>query len=130
MQIRSVPTRPASHGSRQDRAVFSSLEWLVIAIGSRHDTVPLSSSAIGRSLLQLYGAGSEELSGPNLEILRRTSALARRCGWNLPAAETGVFLRAGWTEHHLEELIESVSRVSSPPEWKSTQLGDVGALAA
>jgi hypothetical protein len=129
MQVQTVPKSSSNDGSRLDKATFSSLEWLVIAIGSRADTVPLSASAIGRSLLQLYDTASEEMAGPCLETLRRTSALVRRFGWSLPAIETGIFLHVGWTEAHLEQMIESVSQTTLSGESKSWKQRDEVASA-
>ncbi len=88
--------------------VFSPLEWLVIALGARPGSVPLSLSPFGRALLGMMGGEIGDASQVGPETLRRTAGVALRCGWGMPAIEVGAFLRAGFTEEQLEVLIESV----------------------
>lgn len=90
-------------------APFTLLESLVIAVGAWPGSVPLPWSPIGRSLLERAGDTDRD----RLETLRRTASLTRRHGWELPAAEVGAFLRAGWSEDQFEALVESVW--ASPP---------------
>lgn len=91
------------------RESFTSLEWLVIAIGARDESIPLQWSPFGRSLLALMGGGPQPLASPCLEILRRTASVARHYGWAMPSADVGAFLLGGWSEPQLERIIESVS---------------------
>lgn len=86
---------------------FTPLQWLVIAMGSRPGSMPLSCSRFGQELVGLVDG--DDLDGPCLETLRHTARIAGRCGWGLPSAEVGMFLMAGWSEDQLEVLIESVS---------------------
>jgi hypothetical protein len=95
---------PANAG--QDR--FSSLEWLVIALGARNESVALPWSPFGRSLMALAAVEPALLGRPCLELLRSTARVASRCGWAMPPADMGVFLHGGWSEDQLEQLIESV----------------------
>jgi hypothetical protein len=90
-------------------AAFSPLEWLVVAIGASRRPRPLHLSRFGRALIDMEAPDMEGGRGASLEALRRASGMARRCGWEMPAIEIGAFLRAGWSEDHLELLIESVS---------------------
>lgn len=86
---------------------FTPLQWLVIAMGTRPGSLPLACSPFGQALVGLVGG--DEPDGPCLETLRHTARIAARCGWGIPSAEVGRFLMAGWSEDHLEALIESVS---------------------
>lgn len=88
--------------------VFSPLQWLVIALGARPGSVPLSRSPFGRALLGMVQGDIGEAGKVDPETLRRTAGVALRCGWGMPAIEAGAFLRAGFTEEQLEVLIESV----------------------
>lgn len=97
------------------RENFSSLEWLVIAIGAQDESVPLQWSAIGRSLLALFGGAPQPLASPCLEALRRMASVARHYGWSMPAADVGAFLHAGWNEAQLERLIDSVCPEEEEP---------------
>lgn len=90
------------------RAGFSSLEWLVIALGARDESISLQWSPFGRSLLALMGGGPRQLASPCLETLRQTASIARHYGWAMPTADIGAFLQRGWNEAQLERLIESV----------------------
>jgi hypothetical protein len=107
MPLQPAEPQPGSCSTGQsDR--FSSLEWLVIAIGARDESVPLQWSPFGRSLLALLGGGPQPLASPCLETLRRTASIARHYGWTMPSADVGAFLMAGWSEAQLEQMIESV----------------------
>jgi len=91
-----------------ERESFTSLEWLVIAIGARDESVPLQWSPFGRPLLALMGGGPRPLASQCLETLRRTASIARHYGWAMPSADVGAFLLSGWSEAQLELVIESV----------------------
>lgn len=108
MSVRVAPALQVSDLLPERQSNFTSLQWLVIAIGARDGSVPLHWSSFGRLLHRLLEDRPQPLANPCLETLRRTAALARTRGWNLPAAEIGSFLRAGWTEAQLETLVESV----------------------
>lgn len=107
------------------RESFSSLEWLVIAIGARDGSVPLPWSPFGRSILKLFGVddGPQPLGSCCLEALRRMASNARRHGWGVPTAEVGAFLKGGWSEAQLETLIDSVS-LGAPcmGEWRACNI--------
>jgi hypothetical protein len=100
----------SSQATTTVRRDFTSLEWLVIAIGAREGSAPLHWSRFGRAILDLFGisGGVRPLASPCLESLRVAAGLARRHGWAMPAAEVGAFLRGGWSEEQLEQLIESL----------------------
>ncbi|MBF7015031.1 hypothetical protein QUC32_29060 (plasmid) [Novosphingobium resinovorum] len=87
-----------------DCCSFGPIEWLVIAIGAQACSKPLSSTRFGTMVLELLN----DKGARRLETLRRTAELAKRCGWAMPCAEIGAFLRAGWSEDQLEVLIESI----------------------
>lgn len=90
------------------RESFTSLEWLVIAIGAQDESVPLRWSRFGRALLALMGEAPRPLFSPCLEKLRSTASVASRYGWAMPSADIGAFLLGGWSEAQLERIIESV----------------------
>lgn len=90
------------------RESFTSLEWLVIAIGAQDESVPLRWSPFGRSLLGLMGETPRQLASPCLERLRHTASVASLYGWAMPSADIGAFLLGGWSEAQLERIIESV----------------------
>ncbi|AXB80376.1 hypothetical protein [Novosphingobium sp. P6W] len=90
------------------REHFTSLEWLVIAIGAQDTSVPLQWSPFGRSLLAMMGGGPQQITSPCLEMLRRTASVARRYGWATPSADIGAFLLGGWSEAQFERMIESL----------------------
>jgi hypothetical protein len=107
MQVQTISRSPTtSVGEVADD--FTSLEWLVIAIGSRDGSKPLQWSAFGRLLSKLLDDPPLPLASLRLEALRRTASLARHHGWTIPAVEVGAFLRAGWSEPQLDRLIEAV----------------------
>lgn len=107
--IHQPPPRPGA------QAEFTSIEWLVIALGARDGSVPLRWSPLGQRLLKLFGVSvsPQRLASPCLESLRHMACLARRHGWSIPAAEIGMFLREGWSEAQLERLVESVAYAPS-----------------
>lgn len=93
-------------------AKLSGLEWSVVAIAQR-DTLS-SLNAPGRlsmALGTLFGGQRDpRLADPRLEALRRMAVLAWHRGYAVPVAEIKAFLAAGFTTHHYETLLASISR--------------------
>ncbi len=115
--MRDVTEKCADEDGEQQNRLFISFHWLVIAIGARDGSTPLQWWPLGRSLTRLLGIDREPqpLASPCLESLRRMASLARQYGWDLPATEIGAFFAAGWTQAHLEQVIESVQIQGSHP---------------
>lgn len=74
----------ATQQAPSDASRFTPLQWLVIAIGLRPETLPLHYSPFGQALFGLVGCG--EMECPCLETLRHTACIAGRCGWGIPRA--------------------------------------------
>lgn len=103
VQTQSIDTARALRGP-----VFTPLEWLVVAMGARAGSVPLALSPFGRALVDMLVGDVDQAARDRLEALRRAAGVARRCGWGMPAIEVGAFLRAGWSEDHLEALVDAM----------------------
>lgn len=101
-----IKAAAAMANSPSGASPFTPLQWLVIAMGSRPGPLPLACSPFGQALVGLVG--SDERESLCLETLHHTAHIAGRCGWEIPSAEVGLFLMAGWSEEQLEALIESV----------------------
>ena len=91
---------------------FSALEWSVVAI-AQHDTLS-SLNTPGRisvALGALFGERQNpRLADSRLEALRRMAVLAWHRGYSVPMSEIKAFLAAGFTGHHYETLLASISR--------------------
>jgi hypothetical protein len=91
---------------------LSALEWSVVAI-AQHDALS-SLNTPGRisvALGALFGERQNpRLADSRLEALRRMAVLAWHRGYAVPVAEIKAFLAAGFTTHHYESLLASISR--------------------
>jgi hypothetical protein len=119
MNFTEVAASPAGGGAAIQRAVqadnaprFSALEWSVVAI-AQHDTLS-SLNAPGRIAVALGALFGERqnprLADSRLEALRRMAVLAWHRGYSVPVAEIKAFFAAGFTSHHYETLLASISR--------------------
>lgn len=94
-------------------ASFSPLEWSVIALAKKDSLRSLSKPGrVSRAFGSLFGLGTRStLADPRLEALRRLAVLAWRRGFALPLVEIDRFVDAGFTEAHIETLVESVTGI-------------------
>ncbi|RHW19079.1 hypothetical protein D1610_02870 [Sphingomonas gilva] len=102
----------AQRAAHDDASRFSALEWSVVAI-ARADSLS-SLNAPGRvsvALGALFGERQNpRLADARLEALRRMAVLSWHHGYSVPAPEIAAFHAAGFTAHHYETLLASISR--------------------
>lgn len=102
----------AQRVAKDDASRLSALEWSVVAI-AQHDSLA-SLSAPGRisvALGALFGERQNpRLADTRLEALRRMAVLSWHHGYAVPAPELAAFHAAGFTAHHYETLLASISR--------------------
>ena len=94
------------------RTGFTALEWQVIALAQGDSLSTLNTpNRVIHALEAVFGAkrANPELADPALEILRRTSVLARHRGFALPQYQINAFHEAGYSEDQLETLLGSVN---------------------
>lgn len=93
-------------------ARLSGLEWSVVAVAQRDTLSSLNTPGrLSVALGALFGGQRDpRLADPRLEALRRMAVLAWHRGYAVPVAEVRAFLAAGFTAHHYEMMLASISR--------------------
>lgn len=91
---------------------LSGLEWSVVAIAQRDSLSSLNAPGrVSIALGALFGGKRDpRLADPRLEALRRMAVLAWHRGYSVPVSEVKAFLAAGFTTHHYDVLLASISR--------------------
>ncbi len=110
--VHSATAQPTRQSATNDEAArFSALEWSVVAV-AQHDRLS-SLNAPGRmsaALGALFGERHNlRLADARLEALRRMAVLSWHHGNAVPASELAAFHAAGFTAHHYETLLASIS---------------------
>lgn len=100
------------HATNAPEARLSGLEWSVVAIAQRDSLSSLNAPGrLSVALGALFGGQRDpRLADPRLEALRRMAVLAWHRGYSVPVAEVKAFLAAGFTTHHYDMLLASISR--------------------
>lgn len=105
-----VTVQRASQADQSSR--LSALEWSVVVI-AQYDTMS-SLNTPGRisvALGALFGERQNpRLADARLEALRRMAVLSWHHAHAVPAPELAAFHAAGFTSHHYEKLLASISR--------------------
>jgi len=107
----AAAVRSDNAAAQPEKASFSALEWLVIALAERDRPSSLRAPGrFARAAAALFGGVAERpLAGARLEALRRVAVLARHRDGNVPGAEMAAFYRAGFSTEQGAALLASVA---------------------